>query len=452
MGDMETSTLITNNQLELEGDIPWDTLSFVIGQINYGGRVTDDWDRRCLMTILDKYVNPTILDPDYIFSPSGDYKCHPEADTATVEDWRNFVDSFPIQEALSSACCVVHMSVQEISALFLARLRRQVYNTPKSYLDLITLYLDMIVEKREEKDIGLKRLQTGGAGGKTPEDQVLEMVVDQAARVPAVLTDENAHPDSFPYNEEPKLMGSLGTCLTQEMGRFNILIKKLGSTLTQLREAIKGEVVMTGELDAMFQSMLNNQTPGLWEKVAYPSLKPLSSWFSDMILRVDFMREWIERGLPAAYWVSSFYFPQGFLTSVLQEKSRRELIPVDTLSFEFVVQDYEDPSEVEEAPAQGILIYGIFMDGAAWNYENRDLGAGIWGDVRFGTHHQLCALEGQKDRPSKVRDATLQDVRARWHIVHDGALDQLLFVHRGVHRGCRFGLDPQGSRLPYDAQ
>jgi len=31
---------------ELDGAIPWDTLLFVIGHINYGGRVTDDNDRQ----------------------------------------------------------------------------------------------------------------------------------------------------------------------------------------------------------------------------------------------------------------------------------------------------------------------------------------------------------------------------------------------------------------------
>ena len=79
-----------------------------------------------------------------------------------------------------------------------------------------------------------------------------------------------------------------------------------------------------------------------------------------MILRFDFFRDWIEGGIPIAYWISSFYFPQaslktppsrhnacaimcplvqGFLTSVLQGHSRKELIPVDQLSFEFVMQD-----------------------------------------------------------------------------------------------------------------
>merc|ERR1719379_3269543 len=62
--DLETSTTIVHNMLELDGPIPWDTLLFVIGHINYGGRVTDDWDRRCLLAMLDKYVTPDILNPE----------------------------------------------------------------------------------------------------------------------------------------------------------------------------------------------------------------------------------------------------------------------------------------------------------------------------------------------------------------------------------------------------
>merc|ERR1719183_110900 len=61
--DLETSTVITHNMLELGGKIPWDTLLFVIGHINYGGRVTDDKDRRCLLAILQQYVTPEILNP-----------------------------------------------------------------------------------------------------------------------------------------------------------------------------------------------------------------------------------------------------------------------------------------------------------------------------------------------------------------------------------------------------
>ena len=55
------------------------------------------------------------------------------------------------------------------------------------------------------------------------------------------------------------------------------------STLINLDKAIEGTVVMSMELEMMFNSFLNNKVPALWEKVAYPSLKPLSSWVIDLI-------------------------------------------------------------------------------------------------------------------------------------------------------------------------
>lgn len=45
--------------------IPWPALEYVVGQINYGGRVTDDQDRRLLMAILRQYITPDVLDESY---------------------------------------------------------------------------------------------------------------------------------------------------------------------------------------------------------------------------------------------------------------------------------------------------------------------------------------------------------------------------------------------------
>jgi len=51
------------------------------------------------------------------------------------------------------------------------------------------------------------------------------------------------------------------------------------NTLVLLKKAIKGFIVMSEELDAMYSSFTNGRVPKNWEKVAYPSLKPLTSWY-----------------------------------------------------------------------------------------------------------------------------------------------------------------------------
>jgi dynein heavy chain len=43
--------------------------------------------------------------------------------------------------------------------------------------------------------------------------------------------------------------------------------------------------------------------------VAYPSLKPLASWFIDLQKRVTFMDDWLQNGTPKSYWISGLFFP-----------------------------------------------------------------------------------------------------------------------------------------------
>ena len=41
----------------------------------------------------------------------------------------------------------------------------------------------------------------------------------------------------------------------------------------------------------MFNSMILKRVPEIWTKVAYPSLKPLGSWFTDLLARIVFFKE-----------------------------------------------------------------------------------------------------------------------------------------------------------------
>lgn len=49
-------------------------LKYTAGEINYGGRVTDNWDRRCILNILENFYSPDVLNPEHIYSPSGEYR------------------------------------------------------------------------------------------------------------------------------------------------------------------------------------------------------------------------------------------------------------------------------------------------------------------------------------------------------------------------------------------
>lgn len=87
--------------------------------------------------------------------------------------------------------------------------------------------------------------------------------------------------------------------------------------LRDVQRALKGEVVMSEELDSLAGSLFNNQVPDAFSKVGPLSLKPLASWITDLNERMTFVTKWIKDGMPPAYWISGLFFPQAFFTGAM---------------------------------------------------------------------------------------------------------------------------------------
>ena len=141
------------------------------------------------------------------------------------------------------------------------------------------------------------------------------------------------------------------------------------SSLGELRKGIKGLVVMSSDLDAIFDALAANKVPKLYLK-AYPSLKPLSAWTIDLVERVQQLSTWAYGTYPSTYWLAGFTYPTCFLTSVLQTSARRECIPIDMLSFSFSIANADD---ISSPPDDGVYVRDMFLEGAGWDHENNCL-------------------------------------------------------------------------------
>jgi len=62
---------------------------------------------------------------------------------------------------------------------------------------------------------------------------------------------------------------------------------------------------MSGELEAMGNSMAIGQVPKMWDVVSYPSLKPLGPWTTDFLQRLEFLQKWLDdKQAPTVFWIS----------------------------------------------------------------------------------------------------------------------------------------------------
>lgn len=77
-------------------------------------------------------------------------------------------------------------------------------------------------------------------------------------------------------------------------------------TLITLNDAIRGIALMSAELDQMFSSFLINKVPLNWLKLSFLSLKPLGSWFEDLVSRVAYLRSWLTSEFPYKHMLTVF--------------------------------------------------------------------------------------------------------------------------------------------------
>jgi dynein heavy chain len=209
----------------------------------------------------------------------------------------------------------------------------------------------------------LNLIRSSGGGGKSWAETLAELAHDIEARIPPIFDIEKAL-ILFPvmYSE------SMNTVLTQECIRFNKLIGRVKSSLKEVQRAIKGLVVMSAELEGMGNSMVVGKVPSMWSAVAYPSLKPLGSWVSDLLQRIDFLQTWMDNGSPLVYWISGFFFTQAFITGTLQNFARKYQRPIDTVDYDFSVLTPDEMKSADEAkPEDGAVVHGLFLEGARWD-------------------------------------------------------------------------------------
>merc|ERR1719506_3144335 len=93
--DFQVSREQVHMYLESQPGVPWSTLNYIISEVNYGGRVTDDKDVRLISAFLYRYFNPGVLEDGYLLSPLEAYHAPPDG---SLQEAREFINHLPKDE------------------------------------------------------------------------------------------------------------------------------------------------------------------------------------------------------------------------------------------------------------------------------------------------------------------------------------------------------------------
>ncbi|EAR85626.2 dynein heavy chain (macronuclear) [Tetrahymena thermophila SB210] len=308
--------------------IPFAALKYLTSECNYGGRVTDDKDRRLITTLLGDYYNLKVIeDPLYKFAPDPNYRI---PDNDSYEGALQFIKDLPI-----------YTKPEVFGFHSNADITKDINET--------TLFLDSLL---------LCSSEGGSSEGSSHDDTLKKLIESIMGDFPKEFDVEQAiikYPVN--YNE------SMNTVLTQELNRFNKLISIIRSSLKDINLALQGKILLSQSLERACKQIIDGKVPQLWMEKSYPSLKPLGAYVNDLRMRLKFFQDWIDNGAPVNFWISGFYFTQSFLTGVLQNFARKYVIPIDEIEFDFKVMHKSE----EVKPEDGAYVFGLFIEGSKWN-------------------------------------------------------------------------------------
>ncbi|KAJ7387133.1 Dynein heavy chain 10, axonemal [Desmophyllum pertusum] len=260
------NTYLTKSLDNSDKRVPWASLKYLIGEVMYGGRVIDDFDRRVVQNYMDEYMGDFIFDA---FQPFHFYN-------------NEEVDYFIPKPEKGASESNRDLYVDAIEALTLS-------NTPDVFGLHPNAEIGYYTHSAKDMWNHLVELQpqTGGeAGGVSREEFIAKIATDIQGKLPPL----------FDVDRVRKSLAEITptyVVLLQELDRFNELIRKMSTSLINLQRALAGEVGMSSELDEVARALFNGQIPNIWRKLAPATLKSLGNWMEHFLKRLNQYNKWV---------------------------------------------------------------------------------------------------------------------------------------------------------------
>ena len=328
----------------------WPSLRYMISTIQYGGRITDDRDRELMDSFAEMFFHEDILQKG--FSLLRDNPRYAVPDGSEIEVYRQAVEQLPPQDS------------PELFGLH--------PNADLTFRVLQVADAIVVIENTLPKDSSVAAptpattITTSASAGSSAGvvEKTIEMI---SSKLPAVCNAET-------MKESLKKLGGgptapLNIHLRQEIERLNKVIVTVSDTLKLVKLAIAGSIATSDDIAALIDALFSGRPPASWIKSSWESPN-IGTWFQGLLSRHESLHSWLMNGRPKSFWLPGFFNPQGFLTAVKQEVTRRHAgdgWALDDVVMVSEVTKYGDVNAVREAPNEGVLVHGLFLEGCQWS-------------------------------------------------------------------------------------
>jgi hypothetical protein len=313
-------------------DVPFEALSYVIGELNYGGRVTDLLDRRLLLSLLQRFFSSEINSKSFSFgarytAPTFELELNP---------LMTILMSWPIV----TEGCDVGLSLNA--------------STITARNDALRIFNSLIE---------IQPTLVAATGSISEEQFALNFVQSLQQEIPKEF-------DTHDFVQKFDLTDTINTVLYHEIILYNQLFDVIRSSLKTLAKGLKGTIVIDNALEKLTRRLLSNKIPEVWLSASFPSILSLHGYIQDLKMRTDFMHQWIESAMrPNIFRLGAFFHPEEFLTAVQQVYSRKHRVVFDSVRWSDKLLD-----DVPTGPsADGIYVSDLYMEGAKWDKDLRTL-------------------------------------------------------------------------------
>jgi dynein heavy chain len=329
-GDLLCCGQCVNNYLENNSNVPWDDIKYIIGEIMYGGHVVEDWDRRTVEMYLNHYFKEELLEGLDFFPkfPA------PPSNLNHKQTMEYIAETFPTESPLAFG---LHPNAEIGFKL------REAESLCASVLSL------------QPRD-------GGGEGGASTEHVAREALVKLTEILEGKEFDMEDIRKRAPDPVTPYVMVAI-----QEAERMNVLLAEISRSLTELSLGLEGKLTMSNPMEELMYALAEERIYAGWVKLAYPSLRGLTSWTENLCRRIEQLQIWTgDLELPKVVWISGLFNPQSFLTAVMQTTARRNEWALDKTAITTEVT--KKTAEQVEAPSRdGAFVHGLTLEGCRWN-------------------------------------------------------------------------------------